>query len=422
MAQPLPRLRSALDVLPSPDRDRPGLLLRDPFRYTDAILYVPPAWAMTLGCLDGQHTGLDVQELLTRMTGQLVFSSEVQKFVGLLSEQGFLETEEFERLRARRHAEFAEASERQPAHAGSAYPAAPADVRNTFAQYFAPFAQCDGLHPGVIGVAAPHVSPEGGRDCYAAAYARLAAHPGLTGRTFVILGTSHYGQPQKFGLTRKPFVTPLGSTRVDVELVGWLEQRAPEAITTEDYCHSIEHSIEFQCVFLQHLFGPQITILPILCGPFADSLITGRPPEGDTAVARFFDALGEMAERQASRLFWVLGIDMAHMGRRYGHEFHAVAMMGEMASVAEQDRRRMDAVVAGDAAAFFDLVKRNGDELSWCGYPPLYTFLKAVPRARGRVLRYEQWNIDPQSVVTFAGLEFFATEPQSHRATSEFQV
>jgi hypothetical protein len=25
---------------------------------------------------------------------------------------------------------------------------------------------------------------------------------------------------------------------------------------------------------------------------------------------------------------------------------------------------------------------------------------------RGRLLRYEQWNIDPQSVVSFASLEF----------------
>jgi hypothetical protein len=48
----------------------------------------------------------------------------------------------------------------------------------------------------------------------------------------------------------------------------------------------------------------------------------------------------------------------------------------------------------------------NGDELNWCGYSALYTFARALPRARGRILRYEQWNIDPQSVVSFASLEF----------------
>jgi hypothetical protein len=44
--------------------------------------------------------------------------------------------------------------------------------------------------------------------------------------------------------------------------------------------------------------------------------------------------------------------------------------------------------------------------LKWCGSAPLYTFLKAVPHARGELLRYEQWNIDEQSVVSFAGIAF----------------
>ena len=40
----------------------------------------------------------------------------------------------------------------------------------------------------------------------------------------------------------------------------------------------------------------------------------GGKPEADENVARFLGALGEMAAREGNRLFWVLGIDMAHMG------------------------------------------------------------------------------------------------------------
>ena len=413
MSSILPRLRTALDFLPSPEARRPGLIIRDPLRYTDTVLYLPPAWAAALPYLDGQHTELDVQELLTRATGQLVFSTEIRKFVGAPEEQGFLETEEFWRLRDLRQAEFREAPERQVIHAGTAYPATGPEVGTAFQRYFQEqalqeLAASDGLQPGVLGVAAPHVSPEGGRRCYAAAYRRLASHPSLAERTLVVLGTSHFGAPEKFGLTRKPFVTPLGTLRVDTALVDWLARRAGDAVVEEDYCHAIEHSIEFQCVFLQHALRAELRILPILCGPFADSLSTGRVPEMNETVARFFDALGEMAEQHAGRLFWVLGIDLAHMGRRYGDPFQAVATRGEMAAVAEQDQQRLDLVCAGDTGGSFDLVRPNGDELKWCGYPPLYTFLKAVPRARGRLLRYEQWNIDPQSVVSFAGLEFSA--------------
>ena len=71
-----------------------------------------------------------------------------------------------------------------------------------------------------------------------------------------------------------------------------------------------------------------------------------------------------------------------------------------------RDRQRIDRVISGDAAGFWDLLQENRDDLKWCGSSPLYTFLKAVPQARGSVERYEQWNIDEQSVVSFAGLSF----------------
>jgi hypothetical protein len=32
--------------------------------------------------------------------------------------------------------------------------------------------------------------------------------------------------------------------------------------------------------------------------------------------------------------------------------------------------------------------------------------LKTAPKAKGELLSYEQWNIDEQSVVSFAGMSF----------------
>ncbi len=407
MSRTLPALRRGLDIIPSPETHRPGLLLRDPMRYTDKIVLVPPALIVGLRCLDGEHTELELQEALTRATGELVFSEQVRDFVGLLQEQGFLDTEEFHRRRDQKHAEFREMSERLPTHAGQAYPASASEVRNTFAEYFGAEDEPGGLSPNVLGVAAPHVSLEGGRNCYAATYRPLAARPALAERVFIVLGTSHFGAPEKFGLTRKPFVTPLGRLEVDAELVAWLEDRAGEAISKEDYCHAIEHSIEFQCVFLQYALGGKLKILPILCGPFVECLATGRPPESNPALARSFEALAELALSNADRLFWVLGIDLAHVGRRYGDAFSAVADQGRMVAVAEEDRQRLEWLCSGNVEKFFALASTKEDELKWCGYSSLYTFAKAVPVARAKVRRYEQWNIDPQSVVSFASLEFF---------------
>jgi len=97
---------------------------------------------------------------------------------------------------------------------------------------------------------------------------------------------------------------------------------------------------------------------------------------------------------------------MAHMGRRYGDEFEAVADVDEMADVARHDRQRIERMTAGDATGFWDLVQPGHDELKWCGSSPVYTFLKTVPGAKGALQRYEQWNIDEQSVVSFAGMTF----------------
>jgi len=389
--------------MPSPVTDRPGLLIRDPYRYSDVTLIIPPLLIQALECLDGEHTELDLKAVLVQLTGDLQVTELTNHLIGTLSDSGFLEDEKFERLKEQRQREFGSAPKRSPVHAGNAYPVDLEPLRSTLSRYM-DGAQNAAQYDGLIGIAAPHVSPEGGWRSYQAAYSMLT--PACRDRTFVVLGTSHYGEPERFGLTRKPFVTPLGESPVNVALVDWLEQKAAPAIQMEDYCHAVEHSIEFQVLFLQHIYGAGIRILPILCGPYAHSIYLGGRPEAHDGVRRFLEALAELAAREAGRLFWVLGIDMAHIGRRYGDSFTARADQGAMVEVNARDQGRIDRVAVGDAEGFWNLVQEKRDDLRWCGSSPLYTFLKAVPQARGRLLRYEQWNIDEQSVVSFGGMAF----------------
>ena len=178
-------------------------------------------------------------------------------------------------------------------------------------------------------------------------------------RTFVILGTSHYGQPDRFGLTRKAFATPFGETGTNLALVDEIARAAGDGALMEDYCHAVEHSIEFQVVFLQHLFGPSVRVVPVLCGAFSRGMQAGAQPEDDEAVRRTIGALGEIAAREGDRLLWVLGVDMAHMGRRYGDRFEAAADRGEMEDVARRDRSRIERMEQGDAAGFWEQVREN---------------------------------------------------------------
>ncbi len=386
----LPRLRTDLDIMLSPLTDRPGLLIRDCLRYSDARLIIPPLLIRALLFFDGVRTDLDLQA---------EFGSTAEHLMEAMSRAGFLEDEAYSQLKERRLLAFIQSPVRLAAHAGSAYPAEIGPLQNVMQAYLGGAAS---TQAGVIGIAAPHISPHGGWQSYRAAYQELT--PDLRDRTFIVLGTSHYGQPGKFGLTRKPFETPLGRTTIDDALVA--ELAAQPAALTEDYCHAVEHSIEFQVLFLQAIYGPNVRILPVLCGSFGLSILAGGVPEQDEHVKRFLGVLGEIAERDKKRLFWVLGVDMAHMGARYGDKFAAHADQDEMALVRERDKLRIERVNAADARGFWDLVNENRDDLKWCGSSPIYTFMKAVPQARGALLRYEQWNIDESSVVSFAGISF----------------
>lgn len=402
MPEVLPRLRFNLDFMPSPDPARPGLVIRDPYHYTDATLIVPPPLVQALECFDGQQSTLDLRSELVRITGELQVGDLEKHLFDSLNDAGFLENDRYRELKSKREADFANEPTRDAVFAGSAYPADADALSRTLTRRVG---QSEGSS-STVAIAAPHASPDGGWDTYRAAYQALPPREQADGKTFVILGTSHYGAPDRFGLTRKQFVTPFGAAETNTTLVGELEAASPNATRMEDYCHAVEHSIEFQIVFLQHLYGPNVRVLPILCGPFVKSIYEGGMPEDNEAVARFFDALGSIASRDSQRLLWVLGVDMAHIGQRYGDPIRANANVGEMLSVEERDHQRIDCIQAGDRGGYWSLVQESHDDLKWCGASPIYTFMKAVPGLKSELLHYHQWQIDPASVVTFGALRF----------------
>jgi MEMO1 family protein len=405
VAGPLAALRNTLELMPSPVPESPGLLVRDPFRYADGILILPPPLVPCLLLFDGHHDESDLREVLARITGGAEVDPLLEHMVGTLSGGGFLEDGVFEGLRDRRHSAFAQEPSRAAVHAGSAYPSDPEELRRILARYLdeAPRPQAAGKGQ-LVGIAVPHVSPEGGWRSYGAGYAALS--PAHRDRTFVVLGTSHYGEPERFGVTRKPFRTPLGETRTDDDLVRRVTEAAGDAACVEDYCHAVEHSIEFQVVFLQHLYGPAVRVVPILCGPFLRAMRAGGRPEDDAGVGRVLDALRTIADLDGERLLWVAGVDMAHVGRRYGDGFDARADEGALAEVAAEDRSRCARLAAGDAPGFWAAVRKGRDPLRWCGASPLYTLLQAARPTGGTLLHYEQWNIDPRSVVSCGALAF----------------
>ena len=95
----------------------------------------------------------------------------------------------------------------------------------------------------LVGIAAPHVSPVGGWRSYQAAYSAL--RPEHKERTCVILATSHYGEPQKFGLTRKAFHKGGATLQNGLEIwwIGWRSAHRRGGVKMEDYCHSFNDTV-----------------------------------------------------------------------------------------------------------------------------------------------------------------------------------
>src|SRR5579863_2420670 len=227
MSNELPRLRLGLEFLPSQDPERPGLLIRDPYRFSEAVLMIPAPLVEALACFDGEQTELDLRASLVHATGEIQVGELERHLVTTLGDAGFLDDDKFEAMRNARQRQFQDAPARAAAHAGSAYPDEASAARQEIEGYLQEGA--DRRREGLIGIAAPHVSPFGGWRSYREAYAGLG--PEYKDRTFVILGTSHYGAPDKFGLTRKPFVTPLGETRTNLALIDELEAKAGAAVS-----------------------------------------------------------------------------------------------------------------------------------------------------------------------------------------------
>src|SRR5688572_26224569 len=155
MSDNVPALRRGIDIVPSPIAESPGLILRDPFRYTQAVLLVPSGWIPALVLLDGTSTELDLQATLARASGgQLVRREDVQHFVHTLRNHGFLESDEFHKLRELRHEEFRVAAERQSTHAGSAYPADAVELSRQLREEFRIVPPSDAASSQLLGVAA----------------------------------------------------------------------------------------------------------------------------------------------------------------------------------------------------------------------------------------------------------------------------
>lgn len=327
---------------------------------------------------------------------------------------GFLDSERFAARRLALEDEFRRSPVRAASHAGAAYAGEPAELT---AQIDAFFTGPDGPdHPestpaaarasrssGLNALIAPHIDFHRGGSTYGWAYKEILDRSDAD--LYVILGTCHAGMADPFSVTLKPYDTPLGAVPVDREFYEGLAGRAGQDLLASEPAHRREHSIEFQTVMLQRLLGRRrpFMILPVLASYLHEAIWRRGRPEADARVPRFVDALRDTIASSSRRVCLIAGVDLAHVGPRFGDAAPNTA--DSLAAVEAADRRMLEPVVAADAGGFFASVAADGDARRICGLSPIYTLLRLLPGSSGRLLRYTQWP-DPEGAVTFCAVSY----------------
>src|SRR3990170_5757579 len=372
-----PRLR-ALEAFPVEQDGERLIGLRDPSGFTEQVALLPIPALDIVSLFDGEHSVAEIHRVVSARHGER--APAIEDIAGFAA-----------RL----------------AHAGGAYAGDAGALRSQIDGFFVHpegpgLPEAGAARQPLRGLIAPHVDFHRGGPTYAWAYRALIERSDAD--LFVILGTCHGGMADPFTATLKPFETPLGPAEVDRGFFEALQRRYRHDLRASETAHRSEHSIEFQAVMLRRLLGGRpFTILPVLASFLHEAVWTGGAPEADPRVPRFLDALGESIAGSSLKVCVIAGVALAHVGPRFGDaEPNPPAFLER---VAREDRKMLESVTALDPGAFFASVAADGDSRRICGLSPIYAFLRALPGARGELLRYSQWP-DRQGTVSFCAAAF----------------
>lgn len=390
------------------------ICLQDPQNISDKALFLPPSLYFIVSLFDGRHSLLDIQAEYMRRFGALLFTEKIEEIIHQLDEALFLEGEKFEEALRQKEETFKKASVREAAFAGKSYEREPERLKVQLSNYFTG-PQGPGLLPEkeekteLKGVIAPHIDFQRGGFCYA--FAHYEIRKNRLPDCFVLFGTAHTLMKHPFTLTRKRFLTPLGSLEVDQELVDAIQSRYPEDLFANEGIHRSEHSIEFQCVFLRYLFPEPtpVRIVPILSGSFHEAIEKGTSPMEMSPIRQFLEAMKESVASLKRDVCYIASADLAHVGPQFGDpegisDYHLRILEGE-------DREMLTHAEKMDGEGFFSSISRERDRKRICGLPAIYAMLKIMDATEGRVLKYGQaFTPETKSVVTFASLAFYSLE------------
>ena len=249
----------------------------DPMRLAGGGFALHARVAPLLAMMDGQHDLRDIQMgLMHLFGGSIVPIADVEALIDQFDQAFLLESDAFRLKKTAIMEDFAQKGIRMPVLAGTSYEKDPDRLRAHIASVEAGLPVLPDPGHDIVGILAPHIEIAAAEKAYVDAYRRIK------GREYdlvIILGINHHGGPEPYCLTEKDYVTPLCTLNTDKEFVAELKEELPEgSVALYDFDHMMEHSIEFQTVFLAYYLGASARIVPVLCGGIHEYLSSGKDP------------------------------------------------------------------------------------------------------------------------------------------------
>ena len=343
-----------VDAIPSYYQEQPVLFLRDPLGFTTEIVVVPQYMAFLLTLMDGKHDLRDLQAEATKRLGKLVPIEDIKKFVQFLDEKGLLWTEQFEKIKKKAYEKWLELKVRPMTHAVQSYPANPAEAKFFVENILAQVKESEENNFKIL--IAPHIDLKVGARGFAESYGRFNPEKGAR---VIVFGVGHH-LDFPISILTKDIATPFGVIRNDKGGLFFLTQTKKLEVFPDHIAHKLEHSLEFQALFLHYLLKDEFVMLPILVGPY---ILFKNYKD---LIEEFAKAIVELLDE---RTYIVLGIDFCHLGLRYGDPFAVTEK--ERKEAIEFDKELIEKSFKGDSEGVSQLAEK-ADKLKVCGFSCLY--------------------------------------------------
>ncbi len=387
---PKPKLRQNIEVMPLGNGK---FALRDIVGFTEETLVLNEVSVLILSLLDGRRTPTEIRKIMQSSLGFDIPEDELNNFINLLDEKGFLDSLRFRSLKTEKIKEFSLQVIRKPNFAGRSYPEGGKEAEEFFEAILSSFSY-KGKAKKLLAILSPHIEIVNGVRIYGAVWSfvrDLAAKPDI----FFVFGTSHPYSTCHFIPTEKDFETPFGILKNAKEISSEIRKIIGDG-AEDEIIHKSEHSIEFQSIFIKYLF-PNAKIVPILCpSSWMDS---------EEGKKRFLDTLHLIKERiiknlKGTNYILVSAGDLAHIGTRFGDP---PVTQYDVSLVRLKDIISLVKFAENKAEEFLESINFDRNAIKVCGVSPTYVLLKLIDdqQTKGEVLGWDIWVDETLSAVSF---------------------